>query len=225
MKKSAVGNLFFPPLLLLILGAVLIFGNRLSPLLPAFAIAALALGFFFLSFERGPGSASMLALLAILTAVSVASRLIFQPIPFVKPVTAVVILTALYFGPQSGFLVGALSALVSNFYMGQGMWTPFQMAAWGFIGMFAGLFAKPLLNSRILLLIYAGISGIVFTLVMEVLTTFWMDGQFNPARYIAYLLAALPMTVMYVLSNMLFVWMLIKPVGRILDRIRLKYGL
>ena len=80
-----------------------------------------------------------------MVALSVTGRFI----PFFKPVTALTVLTAVYLGGEAGFLCGALSAVISNFWFGQGPWTPFQMLAWGMIGLFAGLLASPLKRSRI----------------------------------------------------------------------------
>jgi energy-coupling factor transport system substrate-specific component len=108
---------------------------------------------FFVSFEKGKNDARRIVIIAVMTALSVAGRFVFAPIPFFKPVTAIVIITAIYLGAEAGFITGAFSAVVSNFYFGQGPWTPFQMFAWGLIGFLAGLLAKRLLESKVLLII------------------------------------------------------------------------
>lgn len=180
---------------------------------------------FFLSFERRENTTKELVLLAALTAVSVAGRFVFAPVPFFKPVSAVVILTGLYFGAESGFLCGALSAVISNFLFGQGPWTPFQMFAWGLLGLIAGLLSKPLLKSRILLLLYGALAGGLFSCVMDVWTTLQMDGLFNWRRYAAALLSAAPVTAVYILSNVVFLLCLAGPIGNMLNRIKTKYGL
>src|SRR5690625_7953059 len=92
----------------------------------------------------------MMVVFAVLIALSSISRVLFAPIPVFKPVSAIVILTAIYFGAEAGFLVGALTALLSNIYFGQGPWTPFQMFAWGIIGLIAGLpfIREKLINNR-----------------------------------------------------------------------------
>ena len=94
---------------------------------------------FYLAYEKREGSIRRMVLLAVMTAISVVGRFIFGPIPFFKPVTAIVVLTGIYMGPESGFLVGSLSAVVSNIFFGQGPWTPFQMFSWGIIGLIAGV--------------------------------------------------------------------------------------
>lgn len=122
-------------------------------------------------------------MLAVMTALSVAGRFIFAPIPFFKPVTAMVVIAGMYFGAEFGFLTGALSAVISNFYFGQGAWTPFQMFSWGIIGFIAGILSSRLIRSKIILVIYGALAGVVYSLIMDIWTVLWMDGMFNPARF------------------------------------------
>ncbi|MDE6030210.1 MAG: ECF transporter S component, partial [Oscillospiraceae bacterium] len=79
---------------------------------------------FFLAFENRAPSARELVLAAVMTAFSAAGRFIFAPIPFFKPVSAIVTIAAMYFGGQAGFMIGALSALIYNIYFVKGAWTP-----------------------------------------------------------------------------------------------------
>src|SRR5699024_12206733 len=76
---------------------------------------------------------------AVLTALSVVGRFVFVALPGFKPVAAIVIITAVYVGSEAGFLVGALTAFISNLYFGHGPWTPFQLFAWWVIGVIACL--------------------------------------------------------------------------------------
>ena len=117
-------------------GTVLFQGRRyffLSLLLLFEALAPMAL-----SFEAsGPGP-RRLVVLAVLTALAAAGRAAFFMLPQFKPMAAVAILAGAAFGGQAGFLVGAASMLVSNFFFVQGVWTPWQMAAMGLLGLLAG---------------------------------------------------------------------------------------
>lgn len=187
--------------------------------------AALSCAPFFLSFEKGRANAQRLALLAVMTALSVAGRVLFAALPGFKPVTALVVLTAMYFGPQAGFMTGALSALLSNFYFGQGPWTPLQMFAWGMVGFLAGLLAKPLQKSRAALLLYGAFSGALFSLVMDVWTVLWWDGGFRLSRYAAAAVSSAGFMAVYAVSNVVFLLVLARPVGRVFERLRQKYGL
>src|SRR5699024_11969342 len=123
---------------------------------------------FFLTFEKKDSSIRYMVIIAVMTALSVVGRFLFAAIPGFKPVTAIVILTAVYFGAEAGFLVGALTALISNIYFGHGPWTPFQMFSWGLIGFVAGLpFIRAMLRKNKLLLIVAGLfAGVFFSLLM-----------------------------------------------------------
>ena len=116
----------------LVLGACAYFQVEQGALLTVI-VAFAAVGVFFASFE-----ASRPALRQIMPTVG---RVLFAPIPDFKPVSAICILAGAVFGRRSGFLVGALAALVSNFFFGQGPWTPWQMYAWGLVGYLAGVLA------------------------------------------------------------------------------------
>lgn len=188
-------------------------------------IAILACLPLFYSFEYKENTSKEIAVLAVIIAISVAGRFVFAWLPGFKPVTAITVIAAIWLGKESGFTIGCLTALVSNFYFGQGPWTPFQMFAWGMLGFLAGLLSKPLKKSRILLLIYGVFAGIAYSFTMDVWTTLWTDGTFNLSRYIAFVTAALPITAEYAISNLIFLLILTKPIGEKLKRIKTKYGL
>lgn len=210
------------PLLLIpltvLLGAAVL-GTR-QHLLVSFGVAVLAVVLFLTGFERRLTGSRRMVLVAVMTALCIAGRFI----PFFKPVTALTIITAMYMGGESGFLVGAMAAVLSNFYFGQGPWTPFQMLAWGMIGLAAGWLHRPLKRSRALLLAYGAFSGLLYSLMMDVWTVLWYDGGFRWELYLSALITALPHTLLYSLSNLLFLWFLAKPFGEKLERVRIKYG-
>ena len=129
----------------------------------------------------------------------------------------------MYFGGEAGFMTGALSAVISNFWFGQGPWTPFQMVSWGLIGFIAGLLASLLRRSSILLAVYGLFSGALFSLLMDTWTVLWQDGYFN--LYWGYVLSSLPWMAVYALSNVIFLLLFTPLVGKVLERIKTKYGL
>lgn len=180
---------------------------------------------FFMAFESRMPSARELVILAVMVALSCTGRFLFAIIPGFKPVTAIVVITALYFGPEAGFLTGALSAVVSNLYFGQGPWTPFQMFVWGFLGLLAGLLSKPLLSSRLLLMLYGVFAGVAFSLMMDIWTVLAADGTFNFSRYVAAVTSSFFFMVIYAISNVVFLLVLTNPIGQKLNRIKIKYGL
>ncbi len=180
---------------------------------------------FFLAFEKRETSVRRLVLIAAMTALSVIGRIIFTPLPGFKPVTAFVVLTAMYFGPQAGFMTGALSAVISNFYFGQGPWTPFQMFSWGIIGFIAGLLSGQLKKNKVILCIYAVFSGVMYSMLMDIWTVLWADGYFNISRYLMAVVSAVQFTIIYAVSNVVFLLLFSKPIGKMLDRIKEKYNL
>lgn len=109
------------------------------------ALALVAFGFAWL--ESGPGSAKEVALVAVVGGVAAAGRVLFAAVPGVQPVTVIVVAAGAALGARVGFGVGAVAALVSNFYLGQGIWTPWQMLAWGGCGV-AGAVAAGAIRNR-----------------------------------------------------------------------------
>ena len=184
-------------------------------------IVLLALALFLTGFERRQTGARRLILVCVLTVLAVAGRVL----PLLKPVAAITMLAGIYLGAQAGFLTGASAALLSNFLFGQGPWTPFQMFAWGMIGLLAGCLARPLRASRPLLLVCGAIAGIFFSLLMDVWSVLWFGGTFAWPVYAAALVTALPHTLLYMAGNVLFLWLLAEPVGRKLTRICRKYDI
>lgn len=177
------------------------------------------------SFEKKDSNAKELIVLAVLVALSAAGRFVFAWLPGFKPVTAITVIAAMYLGREAGFVVGSLSALISNFYFGQGPWTPFQMFAWGVIGFAAGVFSKYLRKRKMALYIFGAAAGVLFSFLMDIWSTLWADGSFNFSRYLAFLISALPVTAEYAVSNVIFLMVLSRPIGEKLERVRKKYGL
>ena len=184
-----------------------------------------------LAFERkqheSGNESRTLALIAVMSVLTALSRTIFSAMQHFKPVTALIIITAIYFGANAGFSTGALAAILSGLFgMGLGPWTPFQMLAWGFIGLLAGLLARPLLRNRLILCLFAAISGMLFSLITDVFTVLWMaDSAGNTlAAYTAVIITSLPIMGIYAVSNILFLLLFGLPLGRIFTRIKRKYG-
>lgn len=188
-------------------------------------VAVLSCVPLFYTYERKESSSKELTVLAVLTALSSAGRLIFAWLPGFKPTTAICILSGIWLGKEAGFVVGALSAVVSNFYFGQGPWTPFQMFAWGFLGFLAGLLGSRFRKNKVALCGFGALAGVAFSLMMDIWTTLWADGTLRLSRYLATALSALPVTAEYAISNVVFLLLLAKPIGEKLERIKKKYGL
>lgn len=219
LRKTIKWMVPFVAIPLLVLLGVVMFENK-RHLLISFGVAGMALILFLAGFEKKKTGSRRLVIVSVMTALCIVGRFI----PLFKPVTALTIITAMYLGGEAGFLVGALAAVLSNFYFGQGPWTAFQMLAWGMLGLISGYLGDQLKRNRVFLLVYGVLAGIVYSLVMDVWTVLWYDGGFNMQLYAASVVAALPHTVMYSVSNFVFLWFLAKPFGEKLERVRIKYG-
>ena len=182
-------------------------------------VAILSCVLFICGFEKKKTGSRRIVAVCVMVGLSVVGRFI----PIFKPVAALTAITGMYLGGEAGFLCGALSALISNFYFGHGPWTPFQMLAWGLIGVFAGLLSRALIKSRAALYVYGALSGVFFSLMMDVWTVLW-TGAFDPSLYLSAIVAAVPHTVMYAASNVLFLLLCAKPLGEKLMRLKIRYG-
>lgn len=174
-------------------------------------------------FERRTTDVKKIIFITVLTALSILGRFIFAFLPGFKPVTAIVIITGIYFGAEGGFYCGALTALVTNFYFGQGSYTPFQMFTWGIIGVIAGIFGGLFRKNRVLLYVYAFFAGIIFSLLMDIYTVIWTFGSFNLTMYLTMLAASFVFTIEYAVSNIIFLVIFHKPIGKKIEHAINKY--
>ncbi|MBR2293703.1 MAG: ECF transporter S component [Clostridia bacterium] len=180
---------------------------------------------FVYSSETALKSSRRAVLCAIMTALCVVGRFI----PVFKPVAALTVLAGIYLGAESGFLVGALSALLSNVFFGHGPWTPYQMLGWGLIGFAAGLLSGPLRRSakgrRVIICAFGAVSAVLYSLLMDVFSTLWYEETFSLAIYLATAFSALPHTLIYIFSNVVFILLLSPSFSRKLERVEKKYGI
>lgn len=204
-------------------GAYIFKGKRYA--FVSLAVTVLSCVPFFIAYEKKEQSVTRLILVGVMTALSVVGRAVFAVVPGFKPVTAIVIIAAVYFGGEAGFMTGALTAVLSNFYFGQGMWTPFQMFTWGIIGLVAGIMSQSLKSSRLKLSVYGAVTGVLFSLIMDVWDVIWYDGYLNWERYKAMVISSMSFTVIYAVSNVIFLLIFMKPIGDKLERIKVKYGI
>lgn len=124
--------------------------------------------------ETGSEASKEIVLVATLAAVAAAGRVLFAAVPGVQPVTVIAVTAGASLGPRAGFATGALAPLASNFFLGQGPWTPWQMLGWGGCGL-AGAALAPLLRHRIPLAAACFVLGFAFSALMDVQLwlTYW----------------------------------------------------
>jgi energy-coupling factor transport system substrate-specific component len=133
------------------------------------AIMGLSILAFFWRYERSQASTKGIAIVATLSALAAVSRIAFSPIASFKPTTFIIMISGYVFGAQTGFMVGAVTALVSNFFLGQGAWTPWQMLCWGLCGVLAGLLGSRQSEFKLVIFtLLAGLCGYLFGFIMNI---------------------------------------------------------
>lgn len=187
-------------------------------------VAALAL--FFAQYEASSPRLRDVMPTAVLAALAAAGRILFAPIPDFKPVSAIAIIAGISFGRRSGFMVGALAALVSNFFFGQGAWTPWQMYAWGLVGYLAGVLSQMgLLNRPSAVYVYGFVSAIMYGLILNLWSVLgFFHAQTNLSVFAVYA-AALPFDIFHGVATVVFLVTLYVPWKKKLLRVKTKYGL
>ena len=183
---------------------------------------------FFMMFEGRKPKAREIMVISVLAAIGVAGRAAFFMVPSFKPVAAIVILTGVSFGGEAGFLVGCLIMMLSNMFMGQGPWTPWQMFSFGIIGFLAGiLYQKGILKARKRdLCIYGFLSVVlIYGGIMNPASILMSYGDITPASLVAFYISGIPVDLVHALSTVIFLWFLSRPLLEKLERIKKKYGL
>ncbi len=183
---------------------------------------------FAMIFEGRKPQARELVVIAVLCAIGVAGRAAFFMLPQFKPVAAVVIISGIAFGGESGFLTGAMTMLLSNIMYSQGPWTPWQMFAMGIIGYLAGiLFRKGFLRrDRVSMAIFGGIAVfIVYGGIMNPASVLMFQSKITWPMILTSYVTGAPFDLVHAAATSFFLLIIGEPMLEKLDRIKVKYGL
>lgn len=183
---------------------------------------------FFARFEARRPQPRELALVATMAALAAVSRIAFAFVPWVKPILGVIMVTGAAFGAETGFLVGALSALISNFFFSQGPWTPWQMMAYGVAGLLAGLVfhGRPAWCRPVPLALFGGVSAVlVVGPLLDASTLFTTASVLTWPYVVAVFAAGLPANGTLAVATAVTLLLVGRPLRAKLDRLRVKYGL
>jgi energy-coupling factor transport system substrate-specific component len=193
--------------------------------LASFTILALALGAGFAWYERTHPTSKVLALVATLAALAALGRVAFAPLPSIKPTTDIVLLSGFALGGAPGFAVGAIAALASNVFFGQGPWTPWQMAAWGLVGILGAALAVASRGQarRVPIAIACGAAGLVYGAILDFSTWTQFTGEHTLGQYLAISGTALPFNVAHVVGNVVFALAFGPAFVRALKRFRARF--
>lgn len=189
-------------------------------------VSLLAVGLVFASFEASRPPLRQLMPTAVLAATAAAGRVLFAPIPDVKPVSAIAVIAGATLGRRSGFMVGAVAALVSNFFFGQGSWTPWQMYAWGLVGYLGGVIAdRGLLERGGVLYAWGFLSALMYG---AILNGYYVLGFVRPLAWpsvLAAYAAGFPLDCVHGVVTAAFLAVIWLPWGRSIRRVVRKYDL
>ena len=183
---------------------------------------------FFMVFENRKPQARELIVIAVLSALAVAGRAAFFMVPQFKPVVAIVIIAGLCFGAESGFLVGAVTGFVSNFFFGQGPWTPWQMFCFGIIGFLAGIFYKKRIvkKTKLSLCVFGGLTTfIVYGGIINIGSLLMFTSVFSWKALLATYISGFWFDMVHAVATVFFLYFISQPMIEKLDRIKIKYGI
>jgi len=224
VEQSATG--FVPELLVLaltpaaLLACAIMDVNASAALTMLVAVASLVL--MLVGYERSRPGLRQIMPTATLAAVAAAGRVLFAPVPYVKPVSAIAILAGAVLGRRNGFVVGALAALVSNFFFGQGPWTPWQMYSWGLVGYLSGVL--PLAEGRCVY-VWGVVSGLLYG---AILNGWYVIGFVRPLTWqgtLAAYAAGIPFDVLHGVATAGFLMLVWGRWRRALQRVVAKYDM
>ncbi len=182
---------------------------------------------FFMAFERRKPQARELVVLAVMIALAVIGRVAI-PIPHFKAAFAIIMLTGIAFGPEAGFVVGAITAFASNFFYGQGAYMPWQMIAYGAGGMLAGfVFIKNKIQKKPWIMAIFGFLAVVFWIgpLLDTSHIFIMMPEINISTITASLASGFPVNVSQGICTALMMFVFGRPLLEKLDRVKQKYGM
>jgi len=175
-------------------------------------------------YERSRPPAQVVALVAALAALAIAGRIAFAAFPNVKPTTDIIVFAGFALGAAPGFAVGALTALVSNFWFGQGPWTPWQMAGWGMCGVLGALLALGVRNAgRLTLAATCGFAGIAYGALLNFSLMATYGGELSWERFGVISARAIPFDAAHAIANIALALVAGPAIVRMLVRFRQRF--
>ena len=227
MKKSSIVTLI---IFFLLIPATLFLGTKIpgrSYYITSTLMILELMVPFFMAFEGRKPQARELVVIAVMCAIAIVARTAI-PIPHFKAIFAVIMLSGIAFGPEAGFMVGAISAFASNFFYGQGAYTPWQMMAYGAGGMLAGfLFAKGRLPQKPWVMAVFGFFATILWVgpLLDCSHIFLMLSVINRDSILAALLSGFPVNLSQAICTVLIMLLFGRPLLDKLDRVKTKYGM
>lgn len=228
MKKSGIFSVL---VIFLLIPLTLLLGTKMKGrayyLISTLVVMEIMLPFFF-RFESRRPQARELVILAVMAALAAVSRVVFAFSPYLKTITGIIMITGIAFGAEAGFLTGAVAAFASNFFFGQGPWTPWQMFAYGFGGFFAGLiFHKHKAWRKPWILAPFGFLTILLLVgpMLDSCTVFTVLTKFTKKNILIIYGQGVPVNITHGIGAALTLFFVSRPLLSKLERLQTKYGM
>ena len=231
-KTIAVLNILCIALLFIIVPALIVIGFKYKSYINYYAVATmiviLSIIPFFIKFEKKHPTTRDIVIIAVMCAIAVTSRIAFFFIPQFKPIIAVIIITGISFGKETGFLTGCLSMFVSNIFFGQGPWTPWQMFGAAVTGYLAGMifYRRYNIQKTMYICVFGGIATLlVYGGVVNFSTYLLAAGKHNFKSLLAVYISGFLFDLIHAVSTVVFLFVGSKAILKKLNRIKIKYNL
>ena len=209
------------------LGIYTLLGGRAYALMSMLFVILAILPFLMIYEMKKPQAREWIPL-AVMAALAAVGRVAFAPVPFFKPTSAIIIITASVFGPEAGFLTGTMAALASNLFFGQGPWTPWQMFSFGIIGFLAGImFQKGILRKTKTDMCVFGFLAtfVIYGGIMNPASVIMWQSNININMVLSSYVMGMPFDFIHAVSTVFFLFFAAEPMLEKLERIKIKYGL
>ena len=182
---------------------------------------------FLFEFETTATSAKQIVLVSMLGTISALSRLPFAALMNFQPCTFFIICSGYVFGPVAGFMVAALTTLISNLFLGHGPWTVYQIFTWGLVGVSAGYLRRVPVRSDqariILLLVFGAVWGMLYGVIINIWFWTYFVYPLTLKTYLLTLLNAVWWDLSHSLANVVFLWFFGTKTIAIMERFKKRF--
>jgi energy-coupling factor transport system substrate-specific component len=194
----------------------------------AILIIIISIAAFLWSFEKRKPKTREVVLLAVMTSLAIVGRLAFFMTPQFKPCAAIIIITGIMLGRQSGFLCGVLTAFVSDFFFGQGPWTPWQMIAFGLIGLLSAIIFSgkrlKIAHNRVIISVYGFIiTFFLYGIIMDTATVFMYTDEPKLSAFIATYMSGIFFNFVHGFSTFVFLFLVSGAIFKKVERLKIKF--
>lgn len=175
-------------------------------------------------FEHQQMGTRLLVFLAVIVALGVLGRVPLAAIPNIQFTSFVVIVSAVSLGPELGFVSGSMMALVSNLFLGQGPWTPWQMLAWGLMGLLTGLLQRGHLKDQLwVMVVWGALWGFWYGWILDLWYALAYVRPLRPASFLLAFASSAVFDGLHAATNAISLLLLYRPWRKLMDRLMIKY--